>query len=439
MMRHFNYSEDRKDIETFLSPGRGTGVFFDERTEKVAEICRRVFTQGIKAVLDYTKVFDGVVLDKEDIIVKKEETKAAYQAVDKDFIRSLKMAAENIKRFHLRQRIRKKDWYKKKKGMILGEKYTPLERVGIYIPGGRAPLFSSVLMLVIPARLARVREILMVTPPRRDGSVEPHLLVAADLTGVNRVYKMGGAQAIAALARGTAVNPAVDKIVGPGNIYVAIAKRLVSKFVGIDLEAGPSEVMIVAEKGSEAAFIAADLLSQAEHDPLASCVFVTDSLGLIEAVEEEITRQLKDLSSKEVIRKALENDSSGIILVNHIREAIELVNWKAPEHLELFLKDTKKWLKRVKNAGTIFLGSYSPTALGDYWAGPNHVLPTNGTARFSSPFSVDQFLKKSNVIFYNRERLEKDSPEILRLIKAEGLNAHQASVEIRIGTTKSKL
>ena len=431
-MKRLNYPQDKKDIDFLLSPKRLSDVFFDETTEKVAGICRRVFTQGIKAVLDYTKAFDGAILDKGNFIVKKEEIEAAYQAVDKDFIRSLKMAAENIKRFHLRQRVRKKDWYKRKKGILLGEKYTPLERIGIYIPGGRVPLFSTVLMLGIPAKLARVGEMLMATPPRKDGSIAPHVLAAADLTGVDRIYKMGGAQAIAALARGTEMNLAVDKIVGPGNIYVTIAKRLVSKFVGIDFEAGPSEVMIVAEESSEAVFITADLLSQAEHDPLSSCILVTDSSGLIEAVEEEITRQLKDLSSKEVIGKVLESDSSGIILVNNIREAIELVNRKAPEHLELFLKDTKRWLKRVRNAGTIFLGSYSPTALGDYWAGPNHVLPTNGTARFSSPFSVDQFLKKSNVISYNRERLEKDSPEILRLIKAEGLDAHQAAVEIRL-------
>ncbi len=430
-MRQLKYRENKKDVEILLSPKRLAGAFFDETAQKAAEICSQVFKEGIKAVLAYTREFDGVSLNKGDVLVKKDDIKSAYRMLDKNFINALKMAIQNIERFHRRQRFRKKDWYKKKKGSLLGEKYTSLERVGIYIPGGRAPLFSTVLMLGVPARLARVGEVLMVTPPRKDGTIDPHLLAAADLVGIAKIYKMGGAQAIAALAAGTEVNPAVDKIVGPGNIYVTAAKRLVSGFVGIDFEAGPSEVMIVAEEDSEAAFIAADLLAQAEHDLLASCILITDSPKLVNKVEEEISQQLKYFSLRENIKKALENESSGIILVKNVAEAIELVNQKAPEHLELFVKDAQRWLKRIKNAGAIFLGVYSPAALGDYWAGPNHVLPTAGAARFSSPFSVDQFLKKSSVIFYNREKLEKDSAEIIRLIQAEGLEAHKASIKVR--------
>ncbi len=437
MMRRLNYPNDKKEIEHFLS-GRKQNISSDETIRKVTEICNRVAKEGITAVLGYTREFDGVVLDKGKFIVTDDEIQSAYQSLDKDFIRALKEAIENVRVFHQRQRFRKKDWVKRKKGFILGEKYTPIGRVGIYVPGGRAPLFSSVLMLAIPARLARVPEIMMATPPQNDGKVDPHILAAAKLAGVSKIYKMGGAQAIAALAYGTEVNPPVDKIVGPGNIYVTTAKRLVSRFVGIDFEAGPSEIMIIAEGNSNPAFIAADLLSQAEHDPLASSIFITDSSDLVNKVEKEIYLQLKNLSHKNVIQKTLENESSAVILVDDIEVAADLVNCRAPEHLELFVEDKKKWLKKIKNAGAIFIGSYSPTALGDYWAGPNHVLPTNGTAKFSSPLSVDQFLKKSSVISYSREKLEKDSAEIIKLIEAEGLEAHLRAVEIRLQKKKKQ-
>jgi len=435
-MKRLNYPNDKKEIELLLSGKRRIDFAFDETSQKVAEICSQVAKEGIKAVLDYTRRFDGINLDKAKFVVGEDEIKSAYQSLDKDFIKALKKAIQNIKKFHRRQRFRKKNWIKRKKGFVLGEKYTPIARVGIYVPGGRAPLFSSVLMLGIPARLARVPEVLMATPPKKNGIIDPHILVAADLVGVSKIYKMGGAQAIAALAYGTELNPAVDKIVGPGNIYVTAAKRLVSRFVGIDFEAGPSELMIVAEEDSKSSFIAADLISQAEHDPLASCIFISDSLDLVCKVEKEIYEQLKYLPLRDNIRKALENESSGIILSNNLEEAVELVNQKAPEHLELFVKNSKNWLKKIKNAGAIFIGSYSPTALGDYWAGPNHVLPTNGTAKFSSPLSVDQFLKKSSLICYNQEKLEEDSEEIMRLIEAEGLKAHLRAIEIRVKRQK---
>ena len=395
--------------------------------DAVADILADVKKNGDAAVLRYCEKFDGVKL--AGLRVAQADIDAAYEAADPEFIRTLTMAAGNIEAFHKRQ-IRRNFVINDTPGVVLGQKVTPIERVGLYVPGGTASYPSSVLMNAIPARLAGVSEIIMVTPPAKDGSVAPAILTAARVAGVTAIYKMGGAQAVAALAYGTESVPKVDKIVGPGNIYVATAKRKVFGKVGIDMIAGPSEILVLADGGCNPAWVAADLLSQAEHDKLASPVLVTDSPELAKAVQAELEVQIPQLPRAAIARASVD-DNGKIILCTDLHKAIEACNIIAPEHLEVCVEDPFGVLNEIKNAGSIFLGRNVPEALGDYFAGPNHTLPTSGTARFSSPLGVDDFVKKSSFIYYTREALEKAAPRIADFAEREGLHAHARSVTIR--------
>lgn len=394
-----------------------------------ADILRRVKEEGDQAVLDYTARFDGVELAASEMEVTKAEMKAAAEEVDADFIAALKKAAANIEEFHAEQKD--KSWQQQKKpGIITGQLCRALKKAGVYVPGGRAAYPSSVLMTVIPAKVAGVEEIIMLSPPDKEGKLSPVILAAAEIAGVDKIYKVGGAQAIAAAAYGTKTIPAVDIIVGPGNIYVSMAKELVFGQVKIDMIAGPSEIMIMAEKDSNPAYIAADLMSQAEHDPLASSILVTDAPELIEKVEKELKKQIEKMSKKDIIKESLENFGL-MIEVNNPEEAVEMINLVAPEHLELAVKNPFELLPAVENAGSIFLGEYTPEPIGDYYAGPNHVLPTNSTARFFSPLSVRDFVKYSSFIYYNKAALEEASDDVICLAEGEGLDSHAHSVRIR--------
>jgi len=394
-----------------------------------ADILKNVKANGDQAVLEYTSRFDGIKFKASELEVTEAEIKAAVKKVDQDFIKALKNAAANIEEFHAEQKDR--SWQKQKKpGIITGQICQPLKKAGVYVPGGRAAYPSSVLMTVIPAKVAGVEEIIMLTPPDQEGKVSPVILAAADIAGVDRIFKVGGAQAIAAAAYGTETIPGVDIIVGPGNIYVSMAKELVFGQVKIDMIAGPSEIMIMAEKDSNPAFIAADLMSQAEHDPLASSILVTDAPELIEEVEKELEKQITELSKKEIIKESLENFGL-MIEVEDQQAAIEMINLVAPEHLELAVKNPFELLPAVENAGSIFLGEYAPEPVGDYYAGPNHVLPTNSTARFFSPLSVRDFVKYSGFIHYSQEALKEASDDVICLAEGEGLDAHANSVRIR--------
>ena len=397
--------------------------------ETAAGILKNVQKNGDLAVLEYTSRFDGVDFEASELEVTDAEIEAALKEVDEDFIAALKNAAANIEDFHAEQKD--KSWQKQKKpGIITGQICQPLKKAGVYVPGGRAAYPSSVLMTVIPAKVAGVEEIIMLTPPDQEGKVSPVILAAADIAGVDRIFKVGGAQAIAAAAYGTETIPGVDIIVGPGNIYVSMAKELVFGQVKIDMIAGPSEIMIMAEKDSNPAFIAADLMSQAEHDPLASSILVTDAPELIEEVEKELEKQITELSKKEIIKESLENFGL-MIEVEDQQAAIEMINLVAPEHLELAVKNPFELLPAVENAGSIFLGEYAPEPVGDYYAGPNHVLPTNSTARFFSPLSVRDFVKYSGFIHYSQEALKEASDDVICLAEGEGLDAHANSVRIR--------
>lgn len=393
----------------------------------VQEILKNVKENGDKAVLDYTRKFDCETM--ESIIVTEEEIKNAYKKVDNEFIEALKLSKANITEFHEKQKD--KAWIMTKdNGVVMGQLVRGLERVGIYVPGGTAAYPSSVLMNAIPAKVAGVEKIVMVTPPGKDGNVNPIILAAADIAGVDEIYKVGGAQAIGALAYGTETIKKVDKIVGPGNIFVAIAKRNVFGLVDIDMIAGPSEILVLADETGDASFIAADLMSQAEHDKLASAILVTTSKELALKVQSEIEKQIENLSRKEIIEEALK--SFGIIfVVKSVEEGIELANEIAPEHFELVVKDPFLYLGKIKNAGSIFLGSYSPEPLGDYMAGPNHVLPTSGSARFFSPLSVDSFIKKSSYIYYSEPALKEVKDKIIKIANEEGLTAHANSIKVR--------
>ncbi|PIU68070.1 MAG: histidinol dehydrogenase [Armatimonadetes bacterium CG07_land_8_20_14_0_80_40_9] len=394
-------------------------------TSKIIEEVKR---KKDEALLKYTEQFDGVRLSLKDLTVTKEEIRLALKEVDQDFLIALGRAKRNIERFHKRE-LFKKDIRIKDKSYFVGQITQPLERVGIYIPGGLASYPSTVLMTAIPAKIAGVKRIVMVTPPNKEGKVNSFTLAAAREVGINKIFKVGGAQAIAALAFGTKTIPKVDKIVGPGNTYVTLAKKLVYGYVGIDSLAGPTELVILADGRANGAFIAADLLSQAEHSPQAKLALITTSKELAQKVEAEIKEQIKSLLRKSIIQRSLKKKK--VILVKSLNQGVEIINRMAPEHLELQVKNPAFFLRKIKNAGAIFLGDYSPTALGDYFAGPSHVLPTGTTARFFSPLSVDDFLKKSSVISYRREDLNKAKKTIIKLAEVEGLDGHIQAIKVR--------
>jgi histidinol dehydrogenase len=395
---------------------------------QVAGILDDVRKSGDRALREYTREFDGVDI-KGKLEVRAGEIKGAVKKIPKRDLELLKLASSRLVAFHKRQV--QNSWFTvEESGTTLGQKVTPLERVGIYVPGGKAVYPSTVLMNAIPARVAGVDEVVMVTPPRR-GALNPYVLCAAEIAGVDRIYRVGGAQSIGALAYGTKTVPKVDKIVGPGNIYVATAKRLVFGTVGIDMVAGPSEILIVNDGTGEPEFIAADMLSQAEHDELASSILVTTSRKTAAAVKREVEKQLKKLKRRSIAGKAI--SSYGLIIVTRdLEEALDVSNTIAPEHLELFVERPAELLGGIRNAGAIFLGSDTPEALGDYLAGPNHTLPTGGTARFSSPLGVDDFIKKSSVIGFSKKALRALGPSTERFAKLEGLDAHARSVRVRL-------
>jgi histidinol dehydrogenase len=381
------------------------------------------------AVVKYTNKFDSELVNTQNMKVTVDEIENAYKVVDEKFIEAIKLAKENIWFFHEKQK--QNSWMvNKEDGIILGQKVRALDTVGIYVPGGTASYPSSVIMNTIPAKVAGVEKIVMVTPPSKDGSINPNILVAADIAGVDEIYKVGGAQGVAALAYGTESIPKVDKIVGPGNIYVAMAKRSVYGFVDIDMIAGPSEILVIADETGDAKYIAADLMSQAEHDVLASSILVTTSMKLAEEVKKELERQVETLSRKDIIITSL-RDYGGIIVVEDMKDAIEMSNIIAPEHLEVMVKEPFAILGELKNAGSIFLGKYAPEPLGDYMAGPNHVLPTSGSAKFFSPLSVDDYIKKSSFIYYSEEGLSKVKDQVITLADTEGLTAHANSIKVR--------
>ncbi len=403
---------------------------YDEFAGSVNEILNNVRNNGNKALFEYTKKFDGADINPLNIMVTKEEIQEAYDSLENpELVEVIRRSLKNIKEYHEKQK--QYSWFDSKTdGSILGQKVTPLSRVGVYVPGGKAAYPSSVLMNVIPAKVAGVEQIVMVTPPGKDGKVNPNTLVAANEAGVDVIYKVGGAQAIAALAYGTDTIKKVDKIVGPGNIYVALAKKAVFGFVSIDSVAGPSEIMVIADESANPRYIAADLLSQAEHDELASAILVTTSKELADKVSEWVDIFANKLNRKDIIKKSLEN--YGYILVaDTMEEVIDVANEIASEHLEILTSNPFDTMTRIKNAGAIFLGEYSSEPLGDYFAGPNHVLPTNGTAKFFSPLSVDDFIKKSSIISYSREALAPLSHDIRKFAKAEGLTAHANSIRVR--------
>ncbi len=395
----------------------------------VHEILKEVESRGDAAVFEYTKKFDGADITADNIRVTEEEMEEAYRLTDSELVRIIRKALHNIRIYHEKQR--QYSWFDSQPdGTILGQKVTPLERVGVYVPGGKAAYPSSVLMNIAPAKAAGVEQIVMVTPPGRDGKVTPTTLVAAHEAGADTIYKVGGAQAIGALAYGTESIPKVDKIVGPGNIYVALAKKAVYGHVSIDAIAGPSEILVIADETANPRYVAADLLSQAEHDELASAILVTTSGKLAEKVSEEVDKFIAELSRSEIIKKSLDN--YGYILVaDTMDEAIAIANEIASEHLEIQTKNPYDVMTKIRNAGAIFIGEYSSEPLGDYFAGPNHVLPTNGTAKFFSPLSVDDFIKKSSIIAYSREALEEIHMDIEHFAEAERLTAHANSIKVR--------
>lgn len=397
--------------------------------EIVNNIINEVRTQKDKALFKFTAEFDKVKIDNITIKVSQKEIKEAYMQVDSTLIEVIKKSAIRIKNFHQKQKLN--SWFEPSpNGEIMGQMIRPLEKVGVYVPGGKAAYPSSVLMNVMPANVAGVKQIIMTTPPQKDGTVDPTTIVAACEAGVTEIYKVGGAQAIAALAFGTESIPKVDKIVGPGNIYVALAKRTVYGYVNIDSVAGPSEILVLADQLANPVYVAADLLSQAEHDELASSILITDSEQLAQQVNIEINRQIELLSRKDIIRKSLDNFGA-IVIVKNFDEATELSNKIAPEHLEICVNSPFEVLPKIQNAGAVFLGHYSPEPLGDYMAGPNHVLPTGGTARFFSPLSVDDFIKKSSIISFSKLALEPLHKDIIEFAEAEGFTAHANAVKVR--------
>ena len=402
---------------------------YGEFIDRVNDIIDNVRTNKDAAIFDYTKRFDGAEIDASNIRVTREEIEEAYTLVDPELIDVIRKALVNIREYHEKQR--QYSWFDSKpNGTMLGQKVTPLATTGVYVPGGKAVYPSSVLMNVIPAKVAGVEKIVMVTPPGKNGKVNPNTLVAANEAGADEIYKVGGAQAIAALAFGTESIPKVDKIVGPGNIYVALAKKAVYGYVSIDSIAGPSEILVLADESANPRYVAADLLSQAEHDELASAILVTTSRELAEAVSVEVDKFIAELSRKEIMTKSIEN--YGYILVaESMQDAIDAANDIASEHLEIMTKNPFEVMTKIKNAGAIFIGEYSSEPLGDYFAGPNHILPTNGTAKFFGPLSVDDFVKKSSIIYYSKEALEPIHKDIIKFAESEQLTAHANSIKVR--------
>ena len=420
-------SESKKNIlENLLKRSPNS---YGEYESAVNDILSNVKTEGDKALFQYTKDFDKADINSSNVVVTQEEIDDAYNLVDKNLLNVIRKALVNIRSFHEKQK--QYSWFDSKPdGTMLGQKVTALSRVGVYVPGGKAAYPSSVLMNVIPAKVAGVEEIIMCTPPGKDGKVYPTTLVAAKEAGVDVIYKVGGAQAVGAMAYGTESIPKVDKIVGPGNIFVALAKKAVFGYVSIDSVAGPSEIMVLADETANPRFVAADLLSQAEHDEMASAILVTTSEELAGQVSKEVDGFVAVLSRKDIIQKSL--DTYGYILIaSSMEEAIDVVNEIASEHLEIVTKNPFDTMTRVKNAGAIFLGEYSSEPLGDYFAGPNHVLPTNGTAKFFSPLSVDDFIKKSSIISYSKEALDSIHNDIENFANAEHLTAHANSIHVR--------
>ena len=395
----------------------------------VADILANVKEKGDEALFSYTKEFDKVEVTPETIRVTEAEIEEAYKAVDASLLEVIRKALVNIRSYHEKQR--QNSWFTStENGTMLGQKVTPLNRVGVYVPGGKAVYPSSVLMNIVPAKVAGVPHIVMSTPPGKDGKVNPSTLVAAKEAGADEIYKVGGAQAIGALAYGTASIPKVDKIVGPGNIFVALAKKAVYGHVSIDSIAGPSEILVLADETANAHYVAADLLSQAEHDEMASAILITTSTELAQNVEKEIEGYLKVLSRKEIIEKSLENFGY-ILIAEDMDEAIEAANEIASEHMEIVTKNAFEVMMKVRNAGAIFIGEYSSEPLGDYFAGPNHVLPTNGTAKFFSALSVDDFIKKSSIVYYSRSALQEIHKDIIQFASSEQLTAHANSIAVR--------
>ena len=426
-MKILNLTKESKE-ELLRTLAERSTESFQKQQDAVDAIVRDVKANGDAAVFAYTRKFDGVTISPDNLWVTQEEIDAAYKAIDPELLTVIRESAANVRAFHERQR--RNSWFDTKDGIILGQRVTPIAKVGVYVPGGRAVLSSSVLMNIIPAKVAGVPEIVMVTPPQKEGALNPASVVAAVEAGVTRIAKVGGAQAIAALAYGTESIPRVDKIVGPGNIYVALAKKAVYGSVGIDSIAGPSEILVLADETATPRYVAADLLSQAEHDVMASAILVTTSRELAEKVDAEVSTMTQKLSRKDTIEKSLENYGR-IFVADSMEAAIDAANDIASEHMEILTKDPWETMTHIKNAGAIFLGEYSSEPLGDYFAGPDHILPTNGTARFFSPLSVDDFIKKSSVICYSRSELEKVYKKVVTFAEAEGLTAHANSIRVR--------
>ncbi len=393
----------------------------------VSEIIENVKENGDSAVKDYTIKFDGKAPEKVEI--SAEDIDGLISKCSPEYLETVKKAAANIADFHQRQ-VQQSWLTTKENGVIMGQRVRGLKRVGIYVPGGTAAYPSSVLMNAVPAKIAGVNEIVMCTPPQKDGTPNPNIIAAAKIAGVDRIFLMGGAQAVAAMAYGTESVPKVDKIVGPGNIFVATAKKLLYGVVDIDMIAGPSEILIIADKTADPKFLAADLMSQAEHDKLASAILLTDCAELAEKTKAELTRQMEKLSRKDIIESSIDNFGA-IIVCSDMKQAVDFANELAPEHLEVCCENPMEYVGKLDNAGSVFLGNYSPEPLGDYFAGPNHVLPTSGTARFFSPLSVDSFVKKSSFIYYTEDALKNDAQDVIRFADTEGLTAHANSIKVR--------
>ena len=427
-MRIIKLSEETKQniLDDLLKRSPNNYSQYEAAVNKIIE---KVKTQRDQAVFDYTLKFDKFSLSADNIKVTRQEIDEAYKKLDPELVEVFKKSAENIRSFHTKQ-LRNSWFDAKDDGTILGMKITPIARAGVYVPGGKAAYPSSVLMNVVPAKVAGVGEIIMTTPPQADGSVNPGTLVAADIAGVDVIYKVGGAQAIAAMAFGTESIPKVDKIAGPGNIFVALAKKAVYGYVSIDSIAGPSEILVLADETANPRYVAADLLSQAEHDELASAILITTSEKLAKQVSDQVEQFVEQLSRTEIMRKSLDN--YGYILVaESMKDAIDAVNEVASEHLEILTANPFEVMTKVKNAGAIFLGEYASEPLGDYFAGPNHILPTNGTAKFFSPVNVDDFIKKTSIISYSKEALERVHKDVEKFAESEGLTAHANSIRVR--------
>ena len=427
-MRIIELTEETKDnlLEKLLKRSPNSYGQFEQT---VNDIIAKVRERGDEALFEYTKEFDKCEINQQTIRVSRQEIEEAYEKVDSELIRVMKKSAENITRFHEKQ-LHNSWIVPEDNGTILGQKITPIAISGVYVPGGKAAYPSSVLMNVLPAKVAGVSRIIMTTPPGADGKVIPGTLVAADIAGVSEIYKVGGAQAIAAMAFGTESIPRVNKITGPGNIFVALAKKACFGFVSIDSIAGPSEILVLADETANPRFVAADLLSQAEHDEMASAILITTSKELAENVSDEVEQFTRQLSREEIIRKSL-NNYGYILVAENMDQAIDAANEIASEHLEILTKNPYETMTKIKNAGAIFLGEYSSEPLGDYFAGPNHILPTNGTAKFFSPLNVDDFLKKTSIISYSRDALKEVHKDIELFAEKEGLTAHANSIKVR--------